>query len=162
MDWLIACVEADAKASEAVARRPGKPVPLSRERFVLEHGRPFQRTRYASGLPRRLTRISECFNNARLALLHAEDLFDDGEQYTYAEGFAASGRLVVHHGWLVDTAGIVVDPTWQRKQAVRPVYYGVSFRSDYVFERICSGASNSNLLDDYLLEGANPSSALVR
>ena len=71
----------------------------------------------------------ECFSNSlKIAALQygTEDL-------TYVEGYAASGNvgIPVHHAWLVDKDGHVIDPTWQGERR-GAVYVGIPFTADFI------------------------------
>ena len=120
------------------------------EQFVLEHGREWT----AAKLPGRFSRMTprECFMNATNLVLEDPSL-------TYVEGFAA-GVIPVHHAWVVDLDGSVIDPTW--KDPENSTYFGVPFEREYLLETI-QESGYYGLIDNFkmrwpLLTGADPKS----
>ena len=83
--------------------------------FVLLHGIERAGSPLANGAP--LMKMKECFRNATLLAVRAG--------YRYAEGYAIRPDLGIpmHHGWCVDDAGRVIDPTWRDPE--RCFYLGV-------------------------------------
>ena len=82
---------------------------------------------------------SHCFFNAQVFLK------SERERLTYVEGFGgdpATGFVPIHHAWLVDAAGRVVDPTWPDSDLCS--YFGVPFNSDFVL-RFLSDHENLGL-----------------
>ena len=76
------------------------------EKFILENGREFP-TRI--DLPHGVTygKAKECFGNA-----FALAAYDD--RFTYVEGYAYTpGLISVHHAWIIDADGNVIDNTWR-------------------------------------------------
>lgn len=78
----------------------------------------------------------QCFYNS------AYHIFDDlltrrQGQWAYAEGIAASADLgiAIHHGWLVNEAGEVLDLTWRDGRG-DTAYFGVAFSHGYVADTI--------------------------
>jgi hypothetical protein len=79
----------------------------------------------------------ECFYNA------AYHIYDDlirrrqGE-WAYCEGLAVSADLglPIHHGWLVNRDGAVLDRTWRHAEEGRTAYFGVAFSPDYFADTI--------------------------
>lgn len=71
----------------------------------------------------------QCFSNA----LKLAALGYGREDLTYVEGYAASGNIgfAVHHAWLVDKDGHVIDPTWQGERR-GVVYIGIPFTADFI------------------------------
>jgi hypothetical protein len=69
---------------------------------------------YKRGIPK------QCFSNATSIAL-------DNPSLRYVEGFAV--RVIpIHHAWLIDEAGNVIDPTWDRPEEGE--YCGVVFDTD--------------------------------
>lgn len=97
--------------------------------FLLRYGRfwmpPSGRQRDKLGMAK------ACFANAQGKLVTTP------EDLVYVEGLAIPGisgmTLPVHHAWLADRKGCVVDPTWEMARV--SCYFGVAFNSDYVAER---------------------------
>ncbi len=84
--------------------------------FILQNGREYKPGTECWGKGRR-----ECFNHAAKAALRNRD-------YTYVEGYACM-VLPVHHAWLLDKDGNVIEPTWCQ---MGKSYYGIPFRTDWV------------------------------
>ena len=119
-------------------------------RFVLEHGREWTPTQLQEKTPIKRGVPKQCFANSQAILvkLLKKGITDD---YTYVEGYASSGDLgfllPVHHAWLVDREGQVIDVTWNKPET--SVYFGVPFRSDYVFELIERTSRYHSLIDHF-------------
>lgn len=114
------------------------------EAFVLAHGKEY--TPPAPGpLPNGIPagEIKNCFQNAYLLATAWP------AKYTYVEGWAA-GIIPVHHAWVVDAAGNVVDPTWAPPNRVTPgtAYFGVAFKKAYL-ERATTRAGYYGLLGQW-------------
>lgn len=85
--------------------------------FVLQHGQDFEYQPKPRGKGYRMGRVGNCFQNAyRLAAWH-DDL-------TYVEGYAWH-LIPVHHAWVVDGDGRVIETTWRLKPGEQPEYLGV-------------------------------------
>jgi len=84
--------------------------------FILQHGREWNPGTVCWAKGRR-----DCFRHASKAALRNRD-------YTYVEGFAAL-LIPVHHAWLVDKNGNVIETTWPMMGSG---YYGIPFRADWV------------------------------
>lgn len=91
------------------------------EAFVLEHGRVFK----SQALPKRFKRgkLGLCFMNA------AKLMQDTYAELYYVEGWA-SNIIPMHHAWVVDSDGNVIDPTWSEPES--RVYFGVPFKQGYL------------------------------
>lgn len=88
------------------------------EEFVLRNGRQMDPSPLPSGIKR--GPMKQCYQNAgRIALSRLE--------FTYVEGYAIS-IIPVLHGWLIDSEGRVVDPTW--KDGLE--YFGVPISTRYL------------------------------
>lgn len=96
------------------------------EELVLKEGREFRGRElpapYERGKPK------ACFANCQaLARAHPGEL-------TYVEGFATS-MIAIHHAWLIDSDGQVVDPTWEfgsDRPADEVAYLGIPFPLEIV------------------------------
>lgn len=91
--------------------------------FIMQHGRWFdplpKPKRIRWGVPK------HCFMNAaRLAL---NDL-----SLTYCEGYALGG-IPLHHAWVADAAGTVIDNTWR---TLGTGYFGVPFTRAFLVRRL--------------------------
>jgi hypothetical protein len=101
-------------------------------RFMLQHGTYHE----AAPKPSRLKPLmpTRCFSNAQRAVVAAVSA--GRMPLTYVEGYACSGNLAVclpiHHAWLIDDEGRVVDQTWESPET--SVYFGVAFSARYVME----------------------------
>lgn len=102
----------------------GDPTPVYE--FVLENGVAFKGTNWKShrGKGYRRGKIKECFPNAwDLAFSHSG--------LSYYEGYAYRGIVPVHHAWVVNAEGQVIDPTWRYDPERNPEsewhYFGVPF-----------------------------------
>lgn len=84
--------------------------------FILQHGREWKPGTVCWAKGRR-----DCFRHASKAALRNRD-------YTYVEGYA-SLTVPVHHAWLVDRNGTVIETTWPRPGSS---YYGIPFRADWL------------------------------
>ncbi|MCV9964627.1 hypothetical protein OIU34_22305 [Pararhizobium sp. BT-229] len=100
--------------------------------------------------PRLKTRMpTRCFSNAQRAVVAAVSA--GRKPLTYAEGYACSSGLAVcvpiHHAWLIDDEGRVVDQTWQSPET--STYFGVAFSTDYVMAKAEEyGRAYNSLIDD--------------
>src|SRR5262245_18544521 len=95
--------------------------PAIMERFVVRNGKPFKGRK----LPRSYDRdeAKQCFSNAgRLALM------ENGLRYV--EGYVIGDNLpiAIHHAWLIDAKGKVVDTTLKNPE--RYQYLGVVVGTD--------------------------------
>jgi len=114
--------------------------------FVLRHGSFHVPAPLTARLPRLVPKA--CFANSQKTVARA--VAAGKEPLTYCEGFACSGSLSVmypiHHAWLIDGEGRVVDRTWEFPEA--SVYFGVAFSTDYVMSRSGARIGFDSLLDD--------------
>ncbi|MGM4913213.1 hypothetical protein [Rhizobium sp. 768_B6_N1_8] len=80
-----------------------------------------------------------CFNNATINAIQREDVF-------YAEGYAIDGNLPIpiHHAWLVNEAGEVIDPTWG--DTIDHVYFGIAFDRSFVLETLAANNNEPGIL----------------
>jgi hypothetical protein len=112
--------------------------------FMLEHGRHFN----AAALPRNIHKgqRKECFRTSQ-RLVTASRNSDDA--LIYVEGYAVAMTipLALHHAWVVDRDGTVIDPTWNNPQDC--TYFGVPFSRDYVRECVLRSKETVSLLDNY-------------
>lgn len=93
------------------------------QEFILTNGRDWKVAPNMRGVKR--MKLKECFANAtRVAL--------SSDRFVYCEGFA-SGIIPVHHAWLIDEHGLVVDNTWRQPGAE---YFGVAFKRKYLYQRL--------------------------
>jgi hypothetical protein len=84
--------------------------------FILQHGRVWNPGTICWGKGK-----MNCFRHASKAALRNRD-------YTYVEGYA-SLLIPVHHAWLLDRNGAVIETTWPHMGSA---YYGIPFRADWV------------------------------
>ena len=57
--------------------------------------------------------------------------------FTYVEGWAANFMgMPIHHAWVVDDEGNMIDPTWRQ---VGLAYYGVPFAKGFVYDMVAKG-----------------------
>lgn len=115
---------------------------ISIEDYLLKNGRFF---RTSSLIKVHRGKMKECFMNAqRLAQMKG---------YRYVEGYA-SGIIPVLHAWTINEHDIVVDPTWDDKDAV---YFGVVIPMAYAFKvnllRKAYGVLDAYEIDYPLLTG---------
>lgn len=105
---------------------------------ILRHGRQFKPgpAKLPSGLSR--GELKQCFSNAQSELWHDQRL-------TYVEGYAMS-IIPVHHGWLVDDEGRVLELTWREPGSA---YIGVPIKRDYVIEMARTTKYWSALFDNW-------------
>ncbi len=119
----------------------------SMESLVLEYGSPMTAPVSSKQNIDNLAKIGvepgelkNCFENAGRAIA-----FDSaGEDVYYAEGYADSGLIPVHHAWLVSSTGEVFDPTWAGQKiedvsiSIDPgtAYHGIVFTSEALRESL--------------------------
>ncbi len=98
-------------------RFAGRGIEYSLEAFILECGRDFTGAR----LPPRMRRGERgyCFANAARIARRRPDLL-----YAEGYGFRIGLDIPVHHAWLVDRTGAVIDPTWDRPEEC--LYRGIA------------------------------------
>lgn len=108
---------------EAAAERQQPRSELFPERFVLRHGIAYPWRPRPRGIRQRKAKF--CFmNSTNLAL--------QKPGFTYVEGFALTEipvKMAVHHAWVIDAEGFVVDVTWDAPGAA---YLGVPFQTRYL------------------------------
>lgn len=129
------------------------------EEFVLKHGRSWTAAQRPKGWRRK--EMKQCFANSQRTLI--ERWWAGDESLTYVEGFAYHGKLgttfKVHHGWLVDEEGRVIDLTWECPES--SIYFGVPFQTEYVKQQASTSGMWATLLyhewtDFELLRGITP------
>lgn len=118
--------------------------------FVLSHGREWTPAPLQERSPIKRGIQKQCFANSQAILVK---LLRKGleEEYTYVEGYATSGDLgftfPMHHAWLADRDGRVIDVTWKKPED--SVYFGVPFRSEYIFNMIEKTSQYHSLIDHF-------------
>ena len=98
----------------------------STEQLVLENGQFDTPAPVPSGVPKGQQKL--CFMNAfQLATSHPD-------KYTYVEGYAHPGfmPLPIHHAWVVDNQGKVIDNTWETPG---DAYFGVHMPLKFIMQR---------------------------
>jgi hypothetical protein len=98
--------------------------------LIAERGEEWQVARNRDGSPYRggpMMRKQQCFNNAARTALGLTAF--DAEGCRYAEGFALSAvtGMWVHHAWVLNAFGLVIDRTWE---VPGERYVGVTFDDD--------------------------------
>lgn len=85
-----------------------------------------------------------CFNNSLAYAVVRSDV-------SYAEGYAIEPDLVipVHHAWLVDSTGRVIDPTWS--DTTDHLYFGIAFKRDFVIETMKRNGNEAGILVNFHL-----------
>lgn len=109
--------------------------------MLVEHGRFWT----ASPRPKHVRKraAGRCFRNSAAVL-------QNQPVWYYCEGYATAQSMTpIHHGWLVDEDGLVIDPTWNNGTA----YFGVVIDRCYVdsFYKVKEGMGNG-ILDDWKRE----------
>ena len=123
-------------------------------KFVMDHGRywtPQARpAEFAKGEDR------QCFANSQHEAVMAKWR---KEKLWYCEGYALSGELdklgagfPIHHGWLVDDEGRVIDVTW--RQPGTSTYFGVPFKTAYVTKMANTYKMWNSLIDHHMSDWA--------
>jgi hypothetical protein len=114
----------------------------SAEELLLSEGRMWRGRDLPAGIPRGLPR--NCFLNClELARLRPE--------LTYVEGYATS-VIPVHHAWLIDAAGEVVEPTWpadRRYPLSQSAYFGIPFPLELVEAQMHERRNFLSVLDNF-------------
>jgi hypothetical protein len=121
---------------------------LRAHQLVLRYGRAYRNRENPKGL-RRLQAKGKCFGNAIMLVLDSEggDLaryrgLDVGfydKSFVYVEGYAlshAGSSLLIHHAWVADRAGNVIDRTWGYDAG--RAYFGIPFRVHFARRGFCS------------------------
>jgi hypothetical protein len=103
---IVEMLEREIAAWEMV----GAPVGQNLKAAVLKHGRAYEVDREATAA-RIQGALGECFSNAANAVI--EDKIAGREELTYVEGFAHRGGIVVHHAWVINADGKVLELTWR-------------------------------------------------
>lgn len=115
------------------------------EHFVLEHGGWFE----PIGLPEEFEygQIKRCYANSIETLLMADRL-------TYVEGYTLGMGIPVHHAWVTDEEGRLIDrtlPTGDDERRGREpfagAYLGVRFPVELAYDSIVNGTGS--VLDDW-------------
>lgn len=89
--------------------------------ILLEHGRAFAPAPRPAHVPKMTDK--ECFRNATL-------MVEEDPSLIYVEGMALPNGLPIamHHAWVVDASGKVIDPTWDTPGTE---YFGIPFCPQY-------------------------------
>lgn len=115
-----------------LGRRENMDMSKTVEATVMRHGRTWTPPAPDSPLPEgvELGAAKQCYRNAALVAL-------SNPEYTYVEGYAAS-IIPIHHAWVVDRDGQVVDPTWHEDNGLSPAkeYVGVPFSREFLGRRL--------------------------
>ena len=116
------------------------------ESFLLDHGRQWTPARRPRGLRKQPDKL--CFMNSQRHVLTHQQLCgdDDLEALWYCEGFAL-GVIPIHHAWLVDRSGTVLDLTWDEPD--KATYWGVAFNTSYLRTKVIETERWLSLLDNY-------------
>jgi hypothetical protein len=112
----------------------------SYEQFVLDNGESYS----VLGDPVEPMNPGECFKNCALTALA-------NPNFTYVEGWATS-VIPLHHAWLLDENGTVVDPTWGHRPGTQ--YFGVEFADYEVLDTIERSDYGFSML--YPMSGGHP------
>lgn len=108
----------------------------SPHQFMLDHGRAFEVTPESFAGPR--AEAKQCFMNAgRLAL--------EDDSLIYVEGYTTCLGLPIHHAWLSNAAGEVIEPTLRDND--ERAFFGLAFRTSYLRKTILKKGT-WGLLDD--------------
>lgn len=75
----------------------------------------------------------QCFYNSASYIYDDLVRRNDQAEWAYCEGLAMGSDLGlgIHHGWLVNRAGEVLDLTWRKDAGVETAYFGVAFSAGY-------------------------------
>lgn len=120
-------LETMAKFMRSMRDRTGDASYASIEEFVLGEGEPMYLT--PGDVALRLGTPKECFRNSTTFVLEHPD-------HVYAEGYVLSPKVpvAIHHAWVLDPDGHVLDPTLGWRQGA--AYYGVGFSLPEVLTQI--------------------------
>ena len=101
---------------------------------LLSKGKGWSGSKRPNGLA--LLTPKQCFKNAQNLVV--KDHSKGRARYTYVEGYACSGSLgfalPVHHGWVIDEDGFVIDQTWE--EAESSTYFGVPVITTYLIKKV--------------------------
>jgi hypothetical protein len=123
---------------------------LNLYQFLIDHGTYMEGRKRPKGFRKQANKM--CYRNAQqMAVLYPD-------QYTYCEGIAVN-TIPTQHGWLVDTDGNVIDPTW--RQPEQCVYLGVRIKHEYLADFVVRTKLWTSILgcythDNDLLTGVTP------
>lgn len=97
--------------------------PAILERFVLRNGREYTPQPFTG---KRMT-AKECFTNAAIKAYSDQ---------TYVEGFAMREGIEfpIHHAWLADKGGNVIDPTWIDPEKCQ--YFGIPIDHEELWDEL--------------------------
>lgn len=92
--------------------------------LLLKLGKHFECADYTRPLEMEQQAQNQCFSNCAGFVFY-------GEGYVYCEGYAVipSVGFPVHHAWLLNAEGKVIDPTWDD---LGSEYFGIAFKEEYV------------------------------
>lgn len=125
MNTVLSYLEVLSKVQKSAGIKRGL------EAFVLKHGRPWPVISDEKVKP---MPAKQCFYNA-YTMASANP-----RRYTYVEGYAVARFLPVLHGWVVDSNGHVIDPTWCVENGIETAgsaeYYGIPIKPSYMFRHI--------------------------
>lgn len=94
------------------------------ENIVLQHGKFYNPPTFAPR-PKHIVkgRDKHCFDNSYHIAIQ-------NKGYTYVEGIAVS-LIPLHHAWVLDENGIVIETTWQDAGSG---YYGIAFDFKFIHQ----------------------------
>jgi hypothetical protein len=112
--------------------------------FMLDHGCHFKATPLRPDI--RKGQMKACFSTSQRLITASRNTED---ALIYVEGYAVSRTtpIAIHHAWVVDRDGMVIDPTWSDPQDC--TYFGVPFSRDYVRACVLQSKKIVSLLDNY-------------
>lgn len=102
--------------------------------ILTKHGRGWASKLKPADVPWGLKKM--CFMNALTLTL-------SNPGFTYVEGYA-SHYVPIHHAWVLDQDGNVIDNTWRE---LGSEYFGIPFERDYVAEAACTSGLYSVLFN---------------
>lgn len=110
----------------------------SAEGIVLKHGKGYKSQPLPEGIQQGT--VKECFENAT-------KLAAEYPNYTYVEGFAFPDfiNLPIHHAWVVDEAGNVIDNTWKKPGSA---YFGIPISLQVLLHTISEKGTYTMLMHD--------------
>ena len=117
--------------------------------MVLKEGRWYD-AQGATDLPDGVSKGPDkgCFENAAKLAISNDD-------YTYVEGYAMADFMpgfAIHHAWVVDNVGRVIDNTWKTDGAA---YVGIPFTKDHLLNTLLT-TETYGMIPEFPIKGYNP------
>lgn len=94
--------------------------------FLLQYGRKYEKDKNTYKGKRGPKH--KCFYSSAILAMASDN-------FTYVEGYVEVVGIPIHHAWVISAEGIVIDPTLRPPLVHIGEYFGVLFKTEYVWNR---------------------------